>query len=320
MDRHWSAPTGSQGTGQLHLYNSLVDEKVPFVPAAGPTSKSISWYGCGPTVYDSAHLGHARNYVSFDIVRRILEDYFGYNITCIMNVTDIDDKIIFKARRNHLLKDYAANINSLQQVSARPCSCEGLVHLFLHLLSTHVPLHDRRVLFSLSWRLLQVQQDAYAAVQAAVDKQQQKVAKAQEELAAAESRVKEDFENELKNEQLKLTQAQQAMEGLQHQGLSKDQVLSIAGDYVAQQLDEQRGHEVTEHSIFQAHASKYEVRSQQRQRRRGNVLAVRSLTTPGTACQHALGGCTRGQQLAAGVAAMFRAHARCAGRLRSAAC
>ncbi len=41
----------------------------------------------GPTVYDSAHVGHARNYLSFDIVRRVLEDYFGYNCLYIMNVT-----------------------------------------------------------------------------------------------------------------------------------------------------------------------------------------------------------------------------------------
>lgn len=114
----------------------------------------------------------------------------------------------------------------------------------------------------MSWQLPQVQQDANAAVQAAIEKQQKKVDKAEAELAAAEARVKEDFENELKNEQLKLSQAQQAMAGLQQQGLSSEQVLSVAGDYIAQQLDEQKGHEVTEHSIYQAHASKYEVRGQ----------------------------------------------------------
>jgi hypothetical protein len=97
-------------------------------------------------------------------------------------------------------------------------------------------------------------------VQQAIEKQQRKVDKAQAELAAADARVKEDFENELKNEELKLGQAQQALQGLQQQGLAKEQLLAVAGDYIAQQLDEQKGHEVTEHSIFQAHASKYEVR------------------------------------------------------------
>lgn len=91
------------------LYNSLVDEKVPFVPAAGQGSPQISWYTCGPTVYDSAHMGHARNYVSLDIVRRVLEDYFQYNCLFVMNVTDVDDKIILRARRSHLLEQYASS-------------------------------------------------------------------------------------------------------------------------------------------------------------------------------------------------------------------
>lgn len=55
----------------------------------------ISWYVCGPTVYDHSHLGHARNYVSTDIIRRILMYYFGYNVKFVMNITDIDDKVEF---------------------------------------------------------------------------------------------------------------------------------------------------------------------------------------------------------------------------------
>lgn len=57
----------------------------------------INWYGCGPTVYDSAHMGHARTYVAFDIIRRILSDYFGYDVNMVMNITDIDDKIIARS-------------------------------------------------------------------------------------------------------------------------------------------------------------------------------------------------------------------------------
>lgn len=55
-------------------------------------------------MYDASHLGHARSYIGFDIVRRILEDYFGFNVTYVINVTDVDDKIIKKANLN-LLKD-----------------------------------------------------------------------------------------------------------------------------------------------------------------------------------------------------------------------
>lgn len=48
-------------------------------------------------MYAPSHMGHARAYLSFDIIRRILEDYFRYNVTLIMNITDIDDKIIIRA-------------------------------------------------------------------------------------------------------------------------------------------------------------------------------------------------------------------------------
>ncbi|KAJ4180611.1 cysteinyl-tRNA synthetase [Fusarium solani] len=85
----------------LKLYNSLTPgAPVPFVPIE---PGKVSWYACGPTVYDKSHLGHARNYVSTDIIRRILMHYFGFKVNFVMNITDIDDKIIIKARRQHLL-------------------------------------------------------------------------------------------------------------------------------------------------------------------------------------------------------------------------
>jgi cysteinyl-tRNA synthetase len=40
----------------------------------------VNWYTCGPTVYDESHMGHARTYVAFDIVRRIMENYFRYDV------------------------------------------------------------------------------------------------------------------------------------------------------------------------------------------------------------------------------------------------
>lgn len=58
---------------------------------------TISWYSCGPTVYDHSHLGHARNYVCLDIILRILEDHFKYNIIHVLGMTDVDDKIIIRA-------------------------------------------------------------------------------------------------------------------------------------------------------------------------------------------------------------------------------
>ena len=59
-------------------------------------NKNIYWYTCGPTVYDHSHIGHARTYVTDDILRRALI-YMGYNVFSVMNITDIDDKIIRKA-------------------------------------------------------------------------------------------------------------------------------------------------------------------------------------------------------------------------------
>lgn len=75
----------------LHTYNRLSDK------IEALDKKRLKWYTCGPTVYDSAHLGHARTYVSFDIIRRIMEEYFGKHIHYVMNITDIDDKIIKRA-------------------------------------------------------------------------------------------------------------------------------------------------------------------------------------------------------------------------------
>ncbi len=60
-------------------------------------SRKLNWYMCGPTVYDHSHMGHAKTYVCFDIIRRILTDYFKYDVRLCMNITDIDDKIIIRS-------------------------------------------------------------------------------------------------------------------------------------------------------------------------------------------------------------------------------
>jgi cysteinyl-tRNA synthetase len=78
----------------LKLYNTLSKEKETFKPIV---ENSVSFYLCGVTVYDDCHIGHARAYVSFDIVRRFLE-YSNYDVTFVQNFTDIDDKIIKRAQ------------------------------------------------------------------------------------------------------------------------------------------------------------------------------------------------------------------------------
>lgn len=79
---------------KLRFYNSITKTCEEFVTRL---DNVVKWYVCGPTVYDSAHLGHARTYVSFDVIRRVLSEYFGYHVVYAMNITDIDDKIIKRA-------------------------------------------------------------------------------------------------------------------------------------------------------------------------------------------------------------------------------
>ncbi|XP_067628405.1 cysteine--tRNA ligase, cytoplasmic [Eurosta solidaginis] len=105
----WQAPSASERP-KLRLFNSLTRQKEEFVPLDG---NNVTWYSCGPTVYDASHMGHARSYISFDILRRVLSDYFGYNIFYVMNVTDIDDKIIKRARHNYLYDRYVSVASTL---------------------------------------------------------------------------------------------------------------------------------------------------------------------------------------------------------------
>ncbi|TEB30384.1 hypothetical protein FA13DRAFT_1733695, partial [Coprinellus micaceus] len=87
------------------IFNSLTKSKTPLPDTSG---EPLKWYSCGPTVYDSSHLGHARNYVAQDVIRRVLADYFGYNIHYVMNVTDIDDKIIGRTREQYFLEKFSS--------------------------------------------------------------------------------------------------------------------------------------------------------------------------------------------------------------------
>ncbi|MEM8608133.1 MAG: cysteine--tRNA ligase [Myxococcota bacterium] len=77
----------------VRLYNTLTSQKEPFAPA-DPNHAKI--YVCGPTVYDYAHLGHARCYVVYDVLVRHLRAN-GLNVTYVRNITDIDDKILKRA-------------------------------------------------------------------------------------------------------------------------------------------------------------------------------------------------------------------------------
>lgn len=77
----------------LQIHNTITRKKEDFVPIK---KDEIGMYVCGVTVYDLCHIGHARTFVSFDMIVRYLR-YIGYKVTYVRNITDIDDKIIKRA-------------------------------------------------------------------------------------------------------------------------------------------------------------------------------------------------------------------------------
>ena len=77
----------------MQIYNSLTRKKEPFVPLH---EGKVGIYACGPTVYNYFHIGNARPFITFDVLRRQLERE-GYEVTFVQNFTDIDDKMIRRA-------------------------------------------------------------------------------------------------------------------------------------------------------------------------------------------------------------------------------
>jgi len=81
----------------LQFFNTLTRRKEDFVPL-DPAGKRVSLYTCGPTVYNHAHIGNFRTYVFEDLLRRYLE-YKNFDVTHVMNITDVEDKIIEAVRK-----------------------------------------------------------------------------------------------------------------------------------------------------------------------------------------------------------------------------
>jgi len=89
--RHWEARVTIRGNN-LHVTNTLTRRREKFEPLSPPHSDSgrcaVGMYVCGPTVYGDAHLGHAKSYISFDVIVRYLR-YLGYDVTYVQNITDV---------------------------------------------------------------------------------------------------------------------------------------------------------------------------------------------------------------------------------------
>jgi cysteinyl-tRNA synthetase len=102
----------------LRVYNTLVREKKPFETVQ---PGKVGMYVCGPTVYKPSHVGHLVGPVIFDTVKRYLT-YLGYQVTFVVNITDIDDKIIHEAAKQRrdwkelaesVTADYLTNLQRL---------------------------------------------------------------------------------------------------------------------------------------------------------------------------------------------------------------
>ncbi len=107
----------------LKIYNTLTRDKSEFEPIE---KGKVRMYVCGPTVYDNAHVGHAMSALVFDVVRRYLT-YNGYDVHYVMNFTDVDDKIIDRARRlgvepidlaEKYIEEYKQNLQDLNVLPA----------------------------------------------------------------------------------------------------------------------------------------------------------------------------------------------------------
>ena len=80
----------------LRLYNTLTQTKEPFQTVE---PGKVGMYVCGPTVYSNSHIGHMVGPVIFDTIKRYLV-YLGYEVTWVVNITDVDDKLIVQAQKD----------------------------------------------------------------------------------------------------------------------------------------------------------------------------------------------------------------------------
>jgi cysteinyl-tRNA synthetase len=210
----WLQPAGGVDVG-LMCHNSLTNQKERFVPLDG---KKVRWYTCGPTVYDVAHMGHARAYLTFDILRRIMVNYFNYDVCYQINITDIDDKIIMRSRQNKLMNDFVQETMSMD--------------------------------------LERFEEVVDEAVEVAANKLAKKRPEVPGKNATEKER--QEYCKLLQEHVLKAGQMEELKRKVAAAKGNKDQLIEAAKDPIMAKLDKERGHTVNDHSVFAAHARHFE--------------------------------------------------------------
>jgi len=108
----------------LKLFNTLSRSLQEFVPR-DPAGREVGLYCCGPTVYDFAHIGNWRTFIFGDLVRRYLE-FKGYAVRHVLNITDVDDKIIARVRETRLpLREFTARFEAAFFEDLKTLHCQA---------------------------------------------------------------------------------------------------------------------------------------------------------------------------------------------------
>ena len=105
----------------LKLTNSLSKKKEVFKPI---NPNKISLYACGPTVYDSPHVGNARSLIVFDLLFRVLKAIYGSNVNYVRNITDVDDKIIEASKKkNKDINEITREVTKIFHENCKSLNC-----------------------------------------------------------------------------------------------------------------------------------------------------------------------------------------------------
>jgi cysteinyl-tRNA synthetase len=110
----------------LRVYNTLSQSKEPFQTVA---PGKVGMYVCGPTVYSPSHIGHMVGPVIFDTIKRYLV-YLGFEVTWVVNITDVDDKLIVQAQQDGTtVKDLAERVTADYLACLRALGVDGIDHM-----------------------------------------------------------------------------------------------------------------------------------------------------------------------------------------------